>query len=81
MTTPSADGKRALAAAKSIFDGRVPPREMGAIMVTLEHAVATVLLAVMDGDAGKAAAMLNEGLAPGIEQRLAHHASRKGGAT
>lgn len=74
------DTSRALAAAKAIIDGRDPGKDASQILVTAEHAFACVLLATHGGDARKAAAMLNEGLIPGIEQRLAHYAP-KGGAT
>lgn len=70
------DTTRALAAAKAIIDGRDPVGKQSQILVTAEHAFATVLLACMGGDARRAAAMLNEGLIPGIEQRLAYYASK-----
>ena len=76
MNEPQKDTQRALAAAKLIFDGRDPATEMGAIMTTLEGLVSLVLLAVMGRDGRKAAAMLNEGLVPGVEGRLALHTSR-----
>lgn len=63
------DALLATQAAMIIFDQR-DPTDMGPILVTLEHAVAVVLIAMMKGDARKAARMLNEGLVPGIEQRL-----------
>lgn len=50
---------------------------MGKIMVTLEHTVAGILLAVMGNDAKKAAGMLNEGLVPGVEKRLGMYAAKK----
>lgn len=77
MTKPSKDRDRALAAAKLIVDGRDPVTEMGAVLVTLEHLVAVVLLATMDRDQNKAAAMLNEGLVQGVEMRLALYASKQ----
>jgi hypothetical protein len=69
------DTQRALAAAKSIIDGRNPDSEGSSIMVTVEHAIAAVLLAVCK-DPRVAAGMLNEGLIPGIEQRLSFYASK-----
>jgi hypothetical protein len=73
------DTQRALAAAKAIVDGRDPSSpDYSKILVTAEHAFAVVLLACMGGDPRKAAAMLNEGLIPGIEQRLAFYASKEG---
>lgn len=74
MTEAQEDTRRALAACKAIFDGR-DLRDFGAIMVTLEHAVSTALIALM-GDPRKAAGMLNEGLIPGVEARLAIYASK-----
>jgi len=74
------DTTRALTAAKAIIDGRDPALEYSKILVTAEHAFATVLLACMGGDPRKAAAMLNEGLVQGIEDRLALYASKGGAA-
>lgn len=77
MTEPQKDTQRALAAAKLIIDGRDPSADHGAILVTLEGLVSLVLLAVMGNDEKKAAAMLNEGLVPGVEERIALAASRR----
>lgn len=74
------DTSRALAAAKAIIDGRDPVKDMSSILVTAEHAIATVLLATHNGDPRMAARMLNEGLIPGIEQRLALYSSKGGAA-
>lgn len=68
---------RATSAMKEIVDGRDPQPNMGKIMVTLEHTVAGILLAVMGNDAKKAAGMLNEGLVPGVEKRLGMYAAKK----
>lgn len=76
MTEPQKDTQRALAAAKLILDGR-DPRTDSSVLVTLEGLVSLVLLAAMGNDAQKAAAMLNEGLVPGVEERIALAASRK----
>lgn len=70
------DTPRALTAAKAIIDGRDPVAEYSKILVTTEHAIACVLLAVMGGDPRKAAAILNEGLIPGVEHRLAFYSSK-----
>ncbi len=78
MTEPEKDTQRALAAAKLIIDGRDPIDDMGAIMVTLENHVALVLMAVMNKDHAKAAAMLNEGLVQGVEERLANAVAKAG---
>lgn len=77
MNEPQKDTKRTVAAAREIIAGRDPMAYRGAIMVTLEGTVAAVLLMVMGGDQQKAAAMLNEGLVEGVEERLALHASRQ----
>lgn len=71
------DTTRALAAAKAIFDGRDPVSDFSKILVTTEHTIAAVLLAVMGGDARKAAGMLNEGLVQGVEERIALYASKE----
>lgn len=70
------DTQRALAAAKSIIDGRDTERDGSSILVTVEHAIAAVLLAVCK-DPRIAAGMLNEGLIPGIENRLSLYASKQ----
>lgn len=75
MTEPQKDTQRALAAAKILLDGRAP--DSSAVMVTLEGLVSLMLLAHMGNDSRKAAAMLNEGLVPGVEARIALAASRK----
>lgn len=77
MTEPQKDTQRALAAAKLIIDDRDPSADHGAVLVTLEGLVSLVLLAVMGNDERKAAAMLNEGLVPGVENRIALAASRR----
>lgn len=77
MNDARKDSLRAIDAAKSIVDGRDPSDNLGKIMVTLEHTVSTVLLAVMKNDPEKAAGMLNEGLVEGVEKRLALYASRQ----
>jgi len=74
MSEASPDAKRALAAAKNVVDDRNPHADAASIMVTMEHAIATVLLALYP-DPAKAAAMLNEGLVQGVEQRLSMRAA------
>lgn len=69
------DTRRALAAAKAIFDGRDPMDDFSSILTTTEHVVALVLIAVI-GDPAKAAKMLNEGLLQGVEARLALYEAR-----
>lgn len=78
MSETFKDSLRALNAAKEIIDGRDPTADYGKILVTAEHAFATVLLACMGGNARKAVGMLNEGLIPGIESRIAFYASKGG---
>lgn len=70
------DTRRALAAAKAICDGRHPVDERSRILVTLDHTIATVLVAAMGGDASKAVQMLHEGTIPGVEERIALFASK-----
>lgn len=77
MSDAKNDTRRALLAAQAIFDGRHRDEDGSSVLVTTEHAVATVLLAVFKNDAAKAALMLNEGLVPGIEERLAAYAAKK----
>lgn len=75
MHEAAKDTQRAIVAAKAIIDGRDPIGEQSSILVTAEHAIAAVLLAIFK-DPRMAAGMLNEGLVPGIETRLAYY-SRK----
>lgn len=76
MTEPQKDTQRALAAAKAIIDGR-DMSDASAIMVTLEGLVSLMLLTLHGNDPRKAAGMLNEGLVPGVEERIALAASRR----
>lgn len=64
------DTKRALNAVKSICDGRHPVEDRSAVLITLDHTIATVLIAAMGGDAKKAMAMLHEGTIPHVEDRI-----------
>ena len=75
MSEASKDTQRALAAVRSIVDGR-DRSDASSIMVTLEHAIATVLIAIFP-DTRMAAAMLNEGLLQGVEARLARYRSKE----
>lgn len=75
MSEAKRDTTRALAAGKTILDGRGAD-DAAAIMVTLEHAVATVLIALYR-DHAHAAAVLNEGLVPGVEARISLHQARQ----
>lgn len=77
LTEPQEDTQRVIAAAKVIIDGRDPRADHGAILFTLEGLVALLLLATMDNDPQKAAGMLNKGLVPGVEGRIALAASRR----
>lgn len=76
MNEAQKDTQRALAAAKAIFDGRDPNGDAASILVTVEHAIATVLIALYK-EPRLAAGMFNEGLLPGIEERLSFYASKK----
>lgn len=76
MTPAQKDTTRAIDAAKVIFDGRDPSVDCSSVLVTTEQAIATVLLTLFP-DARKASQMLNEGLVPGIEQRLALYNSQR----
>lgn len=75
MTEAHPDTIRALAAASEVVDGRDLEADMGAILVTLDYVVATVLLTVMDEHPAKAVAMLHEGLVPAVEKRIARYAA------
>lgn len=77
MTDGQRDTRRILDAARAIFDGRSAEHDLGAILTTLEGVVSCVLLAVMQNDPRKAAGMLNEGLVPGVESRLASTAAAR----
>jgi hypothetical protein len=77
MTEPQKDTQRAIAAAKLLFDGRDPRDDGSSILVTLEGLVTLVLLTTQGNDVHLAAAMLNEGVVPGVENRLALAASRR----
>ncbi len=71
------DTRRAITASKAILDSRHPHDRANhaAILVTLEHTVAAVLLALY-GDPARAAAMMNEALVPGVEERLSFYANK-----
>ena len=75
MTEAQKDTERAKAAVKAIIDGRDMLKHRGMIMVTIEHTIALALLMVFR-DPALSAGMLNEGLVPGIEERLALYASK-----
>jgi len=62
------DTVRALEASKLIVDGR-SKNKSSEIMVTLEHTVATVLIALYP-DAKLAVGMLNEAVIQGVEARI-----------
>lgn len=76
MSDAARNSERALTAARAICDGRDPRHQRAPVLVTLEHTVATILLATANGDGRKAAAMLNEGLTPGVKARLAVYAAK-----
>lgn len=74
MSEARKDTERAQAAVRAIVADR-GFADAAAIMVTAEHAVAALLL-VLYGTPERAAAMLNEALVPGIEERIARGAAR-----
>lgn len=71
------DSHRSLAAAKAICDGRHPIEDRSTVLITLDHTIATVLIAAMGGDAKKAVAMLQEGTIPHVEERIMLYANKK----
>ncbi len=73
----SKDTARAIAAAKVILDGRDPIQDRSQVLVTLDHLIALVLLVAMDNNPRAAAAMLNEGVIPHVEERIALFASKR----
>ena len=81
MNESERDTSRAFAAGKVVIDGRNPSADCASILVTTEHAIASVLLMLMNRDPRKAAEMLNEGLVQGIERRLALFASKSASNT
>lgn len=70
------DTQRAINASREIIDGRDPVADFAEILVTLEHACAAVLLMTMEQNPEKAARMMNEGLTPGVENRLMMYAPK-----
>ncbi len=81
MITPAKDSQLAIQAARILIDDRDPVADRGEVMVTLESLVTLVLLAVMEQKPRAAVAMLTEGLAPGVEARIALYASKQAGKT
>lgn len=71
MSEAEKDTARAVKAAVAIFDNRDPEKEASNILVTLEGLITLVLLAVMKNDERNAAKMLDVGVVPGVERRLA----------
>lgn len=78
MSDSLLDAERARAASKALIDGRDLVHDQARILVTLDHMVALILIVLMR-DPRKAAAMLNEGLVPGVEERLSLYAARERG--
>ena len=77
MSDAKKDTRRALEAAKSICDGRHPVDERSTVLITLDHTIATILLAAMGNDPKKALAMFNEGTIPSVEERIMLYASKQ----
>jgi len=78
MTEVAKDTIRSSKACVEIVDGRSLKKDYADILVTLEQAVATILIATQGLDPYKAAMMLNEGLVPGVEKRIALFQSKAG---
>lgn len=78
MPDAKKDHTRALAACHEILDNRHPIADRASVLVTLEHTIAAMLIAVMDGKPLLAVGMLHEGVLPGVEERIALFASRQG---
>lgn len=78
MSDSLLDAERARSAIKLLIDGRDIIHDQSGILVTLDHMVAVLLLILMR-DPRKAAAMLNEGLVPGVEERLSLYAAKERG--
>ena len=76
MAKPSRDTQLAIEAAKLILDGRDPVKDRALILITLDHTIATLLLAAMDRDPKKAVQMFNEGTVPHVEERIMLFASK-----
>lgn len=76
MSDAKKDTTRALAAAKEICDGRHPVEARSTVLITLDHTIATILLAAMGNDPKKAVAMLHEGTIPHVEERIMLYASK-----
>ncbi len=76
MKQPSRDSQLAFEAAKLILDGRDPVKDRAQVLITLDHTIATILLAAMDRDPKKAVQMLNEGTVPHVEERIMLFASK-----
>lgn len=74
MTEAELNAKRAATAAKAVFDGR-GNEDMEAILLTIQHALATVLITACNRDAHLASILLNESVGPGTAAllRAYHH--------
>lgn len=72
------DTSRALAAVKSILDGRDPVTDRSTVLITLDHTIALLLLAAMELDPKKAVGMLHEGVLPSVEERIMQFANKRG---
>ena len=76
MSDAKKDTVRAQVAGRAIIDGRDIISDQSLIMVTLEHAIAAVLLTLYR-DPTLAAGMLNEGLVQGVEDRISLYRSKQ----
>lgn len=58
-------------AGRAIVDGRTKDEDVPFVLITLESVIITVLLAIFNQDEKECIHMLNEGLVPRIEERIA----------
>ena len=78
MNEAKRDTALATSAALFLCDGRDPTdaAQASAILVTLDHLVAQLLLMTVGQEPRRALGMLHEGLVPMVEERIALFASR-----
>lgn len=75
MVTISHDTQLAIKALSILIDGRDTTADRAAILVTLETCISIALLATSPSP-DVAARMLNEGIVPRVEERLAGYANK-----
>lgn len=67
---PGNDSRRVVKAIKELLDGRDPIGDQVEVMLTLDHAIASMLLVTFGGDVEKARYMLNSAVVPNVKRRL-----------